>query len=170
MEWLENICDTWVIFLVRLWSVLGKNIRKKCWFDHSSPYKAASIQKKTAKKSLQCLWPPLNCLPLLQSLHQINLTIFFHFIFHFLSLDSIDYIMIILELISPEQRTIEQKYLLTTQKKITIIKKKKTEILSPPSCPPAINYRSSRKSQFLVNWPDKNMKKYKNLTPHIFID
>jgi len=32
--------------------------------------------------------------------------------------------MIILELISPQQRTIEQKYLLTTQK-ITIIKKRR---------------------------------------------
>jgi len=32
--------------------------------------------------------------------------------------------MIILELISPQQRTIEQKYLLTTQKKSQLLKKK----------------------------------------------
>jgi len=41
--------------------------------------------------------------------------------------------MIILELISPQQQTIEQKYLLTTQKKITIIgRKKKTEYCHRP--------------------------------------
>jgi len=132
-------------FLVRLLSVLGKLFEKSV--DLITPV-LSSIQK-TAKNLYSAFDLPLNCPPLLQSLHQINLTIFF-FIFHFLSLDSIDYIMIILELISPQQRTIEQKYLLTTQK-ITIIKKKEDRILSPPSCPRAINYRSSRKSQLLVN-------------------
>jgi len=35
--------------------------------------------------------------------------------------------MIILELISPQQRTIEQKYLLTTQKKSQLLKKKEED-------------------------------------------
>merc|ERR1712127_846968 len=80
------------------------------------------------------------------SLHQINLTIFFHF----LSLDSIDYIMIILELISPQQRTIEQKYLLTTQK-ITIIKKRRPNVVT--ALLPARDQlqKQQKKSQFLVN-------------------
>jgi len=112
-------------------------------------------------KNLYSAFDPLKCPPLFQSLHQINLTIFFHF----LSLDSIDYIMIILELISPQQRTIEQKYLLTTQK-ITIIKKKEDRILSPPSCPPAINYRSSRKkANFWSTDPTKNIKRIQKFDP-----
>jgi len=103
-------------------------------------------------KNLYSAFDPLNCPPLLQSLHQINLTIVF--IFHFLSLDSIDYIMIILELISPQQRTIEQKYLLTTQK-ITIIKKRRPNIVT--ALLPARDQlqKQQKKSQFLVNWPDK---------------
>jgi len=62
-------------------------------------------------------------------------------------------IMIILELISPQQRTIEQKYLLTTQKKITIIKKKKEDreyCHRPPARPRSIT-EEAEKSQFLVN-------------------
>ena len=114
-------------YLSDFFSAIVKCIRKKYskkvlfWSHQSLAAAAASIQKKMAK-NLYSAFDPLNCPPLLQSLHQINLTIVF--IFHFLSLDSIDYIMIILELISPQQRTIEQKYLLTTQK-ITIIKKRR---------------------------------------------
>jgi len=61
--------------------------------------------------------------------------------------------MIILELISPQQRTIEQKYLLTTQKKITIIKKKRRPNIvtaRPPARPRSIT-EAAEKSQFLVN-------------------
>ena len=159
-EHLRYLSDFFSAIVKCIW----KKYSKKVLIWSLQSLAAASIQKN-GKKSLQCLWPPkMSATP--PSLHQINLTIFFHF----LSLDSIDYIMIILELISPQQRTIEQKYLLTTQK-ITIIKKKEDRILSPPSCPPAINYRSSRKSQFLVNWPDKKHKKNTKIwPPHIFID
>jgi len=130
------------------------------WKFSQLPFPVACASHSKFVKSLQAQYDPsisrflLNLISggllqfgptVLQSLHQINLTFFFHFIFHFLSLDSIDYIMIILELISPQQRTIEQKYLLTTQKKSQLLKKKKTaNIVTPPSCPPAINYRSSR--------------------------
>jgi len=86
------------------------------------------------------------------------LTVFFHF----LSLDSIDYIMIILELISPQQRTIEQKYLLTTQKKITIIKKKKKEedreyCHRPPARPRSIT-EATAKANFWSTDLTKNIK------------
>ena len=62
--------------------------------------------------------------------------------------------MIILELISPQQRTIEQKYLLTTQKKITIIKKKEEDreyCHRPPACLRSITEAAEFKANFLVN-------------------
>jgi len=148
-DW-RNICDTWVIFLVRLWSVVGKNIRKKCWFDHSSPYKTASIQKKTAK-NLYSAFDPLN------SLHQINLTFFFSFhIFIFSHSKSIDYIMIILELISPQTAHYWAKILAYYTKKITIIKKKRRPNIVTALLPARDQLqKQQKKSQFLVTWPDK---------------
>ena len=65
--------------------------------------------------------------------------------------------MIILELISPQQQTIEQKYLLTTQK-ITIIKKKEEDReYCHTALLPARDQlqKQQKKSQFLVTWPDK---------------
>lgn len=75
MEWLEKhlryLSDFFSAIVKCIWK---KNIRKKCWFDHSSPYKKQPPYKKeNGKKSLQCLWPPK------LSLHQINLTFFFSF-------------------------------------------------------------------------------------------
>jgi len=63
--------------------------------------------------------------------------------------------MIILELISPQQRTIEQKYLLTTQKKITIIKKKKTEYCHRPPARARSITEAAEKANFWSTDPTK---------------
>lgn len=125
---------------------------------------SSSLHTKKWQKIFTVPLTPQKCPPLLQSLHQINLTI----LFHFLSLDSIDYIMIILELISPQQRTIEQKYLLTTQK-ITIIKKKKTEYCHRPPARPRSITEAAEKANFWSTDPTKNIKRIQKFDPpHLY--
>jgi len=75
--------------------------------------------------------------------------------------------MIILELISPQQRTIEQKYLLTTQKKSQLLKKKEDRILSPPALLPARDQlqKQQKKANFWSTDPTKNIKRIKKFDP-----
>ena len=80
--------------------------------------------------------------------------------------------MIILELISPQQRTIEQKYLLTTQKKSQLLKKKKTANIVTALLPARdqLQKLAEKKANFWSTDLTKNIKKNtKNLTPNIFI-
>jgi len=88
--------------------------------------------------------------------------------------------MIILELISPEQRTIEQKYLLTTQKKSQLLKKRRPNIvtallpardqLQKQQKKPTFGQLTQQKHKEYKNLTPKKHEEYKNLTPHIFID
>ena len=73
--------------------------------------------------------------------------------------------MIILELISPQQRTIEQKYLLTTQKKSQLLKKRRPRILShrPPARPRSITEAAEFKANFWSTDPTKNIKRIQKI-------
>jgi len=160
-EHLRYLSDFFSAIVKCIWKKYSKKVL--IW-SLQSLAAAASIQKN-GKKSLQCLWPP----KLLQSLHQINLTVFF--IFHFLSLDSIDYIMIILELISPQTAHYWAKILAYYTKKITIIKKKRRPNIVTALLPARDQLqKQQKKSQFLVNWPDKKHKKNTKIwpTPHLY--
>jgi len=63
--------------------------------------------------------------------------------------------MIILELISPEQRTIEQKYLLTTQKKSQLLKKKRPKYCHRPPARPRSITEAAEKANFWSTDPTK---------------
>jgi len=61
--------------------------------------------------------------------------------------------------------------LLTTQKKSQLLKKKKTEYCHrPPARPRSITEAAEKKPIFGQLTRQKNIKEYKNLTPHNFID
>ena len=124
--------------------------------------------KKNGKKNLYSAFDPLKCPPILHSLHQINLTIVF--IFHFLSLDSIDYIMIILELISPQTAHYWAKILAYYTKKITIIKKKRRPNIVTALLPARDQLqKQQKKANFWSTDPTKNIKRIQKFDPpHLY--
>jgi len=77
--------------------------------------------------------------------------------------------MIILELISPEQRTIEQKYLLTTQKKITIIKKKEDRNIVTALLPARDQLQKQQKKPIFGQLTRQKHKKIQKFDPpHLY--
>jgi len=168
IEWLEKHLR----YLSDFFSAIVKCIWKKIFeksVDLITPVliKNSLHTKRKTAKNLYSAFDPLNCLCTKLIWH-----FFFSFhIFIFSHSKSIDYIMIILELISPQTAHYWAKILAYYTKKITIIKKKRRPNIVTALLPARDQLqKQQKKSQFLVNWPDKKHKKNTKIwpTPHLY--